>query len=149
MIKIRKVGRADLKTVLEMVHALSAYHDDTALLTFDQLERDTMGAHPWIRLLVAEAEDKLVGYASMIPRTKFADGIRAMDVHHLFVVKDWRGRGVGQRLLKACADHAKGLNCTNLIIGTAPDNTHAQNVYRAFGFERMHDGGPRFKLMLT
>ena len=149
MIKTRKVRRADLKTVLDMVHALAAFHNDDAALTFDLLERDTMGAHPWVPMIVAEADLRLVGYAGMIPQTKFADGLRAMDVHHLFVETEWRGRGVGRRLLDACGDHAKALGCSNLTIGTSPDNTYAQEMYRRYGFVEMPAGGARFKLALA
>lgn len=148
MIKTRKVKRADLKAVLEMVRALAAFHDDEAALTFDQLERDTMGAHPWVPLIVAEADGALIGYAGMIPLTKFADGVRAMDVHHLFVQPDWRRRGIGRKLLLGCAEHAKDAGCSNLTIGTSPDNTVAQEAYISMGFEKMRAGGPRFKLSL-
>lgn len=149
MITIRKIRRADLSRVLEMVQALSAYHDDEALLTFDVLERDTMGAHPWVRVLVAQEADALVGYAAMVPRARFHDGIRALDVHHLFVDENHRSNGIGRMLLDACGEAGRALGCANLTIGTAAENRRAQEIYKAYGFEVRESVGPQFKLMLN
>jgi len=146
---VRKIKRADLAQVHQMIKALSAHHGDEAQITFDQLERDTMGAHPWVRVLVAEVEGALIGYAGMIPQSKLHYGLRAMDVHHLFVREAWRSKGAGQALLKACEAEAAALGCANLTIGTAPDNVKAQEVYKAYGFEEMQPGGPQFKLLFA
>lgn len=148
MIKTRPIARADLAVVLTMIQELSAHHDDVAQVTFEQLERDTMGSQPWVRVIVATENDALVGYAALVPRAKFHSGQRAMDVHHLFVLDDWRSKGVGQVLLDACQDLARDLGCSALTIGTDPDNTHAQAVYERYGFERIEVSNPHFRLEL-
>lgn len=149
MMTIRPIALADHPAVLAMVHGLTAFHGEVAGLTLDQLQRDTSGAHPWVRVLVAEVDGALVGYAGMVPEAKFHDGRRAMNVHHLFVEEHWRSKGVGRQLLDACQTAAKAEGCENITIGTAPQNIKAQEMYRAYGFEDRDNKSPQFKLRLT
>jgi len=149
MISIRPIAFADLTRVLEMIQGLSAYHKEVAEITFDDLQRDAMGTHPWVQVLVAEQAGELIGYTALIPKVRFHDGQRGMEVHHLYVDPKLRGKGIGQRLLDASASEAKSQHCTTLFIGTAPDNTEAQRIYETYGFERVEGSYPKFKLALT
>ena len=81
----------------------------------------------------------------LLPLAKIVDGIRGVDINHMYVAEPMRGRGLGRQLLDASADVARALGCTYMFIGTAPDNTAAQDAYLACGFERWADAGPRFR----
>ena len=54
MIPIRPALRSDLPMVLDLAHALAAYHGDAATLSLAALERDCLGPAPWVTVLVAE-----------------------------------------------------------------------------------------------
>lgn len=58
-----------------------------------------------------------------------------MNVHDIAVQPRWRGKGVGQALLRAIEVHAKGLGCCKLTLEVLSGNQAAQRTYRAFGFE--------------
>jgi len=137
---------ADIPAVHAMVLALGAYHHDfDAKVTPDTMERDGFGPHPWVRFLVAEDAGGLQGYAALLPLAKIVDGMRGIDINHMYVRDVMRGRGVGRMLVDAAEGVAADLGCTYMFIGTAPDNIPAQNAYLACGFERWAEAGPRFR----
>lgn len=145
-ITTRLAARRDLHAVLEMAHALAAHHGDTATLTLAQLERDTLGDAPWITLIVAERATTLLGYATLCPLVQMQFGVRGMDIHHLFVLPDARGQGVGRQLIDATIIQSQQMGCRYIMVGTHPDNTAAQDIYLAAGFEKAPIPGPRFRM---
>ncbi|MFT5629568.1 MAG: GNAT superfamily N-acetyltransferase [Gammaproteobacteria bacterium] len=148
--KIRPMRVDDIPAVHEMILALGAYHGDLdAAVTPETILRDGIGPHPWIRFLVAEDADGLQGYAALLPLAKIADGIRGVDINHMYVAEGLRRQGIGRKLIDAATDVARTLGCAYLFIGTAPDNIAAQEAYLACGFARWTDGGPRFRLPIA
>ncbi len=144
--KIRPLVEADVPAVHVMILALGAYHQDfDAKVTVTSLKRDALGDHPWVRILVAEDEAGLMGYVALLPLAKVADGLRGIDINHMYVAAAVRGRGIGRALIEASADVAHALGCSYMFIGTAPQNTAAQAAYLACGFSRWADAGPRFR----
>lgn len=144
--QIRPMIKADIPAVHQMILALGAYHGDLdAAVTQQTMLRDGFGPHPWVHFLVADDGETLQAYAALLPLAKVADGLRGIDINHMYVTKPMRGRGVGRMLVEASADLAHELGCTYMFIGTAPDNIAAQNAYLACGFERWADTGPRFR----
>ena len=101
---IRPAQKSDLPMVLDLAHALAAYHGDTATLTLAALERDCLGPAPWLTLLVAEGVTGLHGYAALCPQMQLQFGARGMDLHHLFVCDTARGRGIGRALIQAITE---------------------------------------------
>ena len=77
----------------------------------------------------------LQAYAALLPLAKIVDGIRGIDINHMYVAEGLRGRGVGRQLVDAAANVGRALGCTYLFIGTAPDNIAAQDAL-ACGFAR-------------
>jgi GNAT superfamily N-acetyltransferase len=144
----RDAVQSDVGTLLTMVQALAKHHGDVPNVSVESLERDIFGQIPWIYVLVAEVEAEVVGYAALCPLIKLQDGIRGIDLHHLFVKNGFRGAGVGRRLIEASMQKARDLTCASMMVGTHPDNTNAQAVYLACGFEQKHGSNPSFRISL-
>lgn len=142
---IRIACEEDFTAVLAMVNALAAHHGDTPALTQDALRRDARG---WYHVMVAEAENQIVGYAALLPTGQLQFGVRGIDLHHLYVLENRRGQGVGKGLIDAAIDHARKQGCAYVTVGTDPDNLAAQAVYLARGFERRAGAGARFRLLI-
>ena len=49
----------------------------------------------------------------------------------------WRGKGVGEVLLRGMIEHALDLNAVEATLEVRAGNTIAQNLYRKFGFEEV------------
>ena len=147
-LSIRPAKAGDLPQVLEMIRALAAHHGDCATLTHQTLERDVLCDTPWITVLVAETLGGMLGYAALCPLVQLQFGLRGMDMHHLYVVPEVRGQGIGSALIHASIAQAGRKGCRYMTVGTNPENTIAAEVYRAAGFEALPPPGPRFGVRL-
>jgi GNAT superfamily N-acetyltransferase len=135
----------DLPDILAMIRALPAFHGDTAQVTKAQLHHAFFGPVPVATALIAKLNGTAIGYAGLIPTVVLHGGETRLDIHHLFVVQDHRGRGVGTALIKAIKHHANTLGVSRLSIGTDPDNATAIAAYRAMpDLEEINGFGPRF-----
>lgn len=56
------------------------------------------------------------------------------EVRDLVLEKDYRGRGLGARLLKRCVEEAKALGYKRLYLETTPQMETAQKLFLRFGF---------------
>jgi|TARA_B110000908_G_C10167704_1_gene409253 GNAT superfamily N-acetyltransferase len=139
---IRPIDETDLEDVLEMIHGLAVHHCDVAPVTVEDLRRDALGPALWVQILVAPA----MGYAALTPLAQMQFAVRGMDMHHLFVREVVRGQGVGRALIDASLAWAKSQGARYLNVGTHPDDTAAQDVYLAAGFEALDAAGPRFRM---
>lgn len=146
---IRPMTARDIPEVVAMIHALSAFHDETGDVSIDSVTRDTSGAAPWWQAYVAQRDGALVGYMILLPKSNVANGLRGIDINHLYVKDSQRGTGIGRALINTAITHAKANACTYLHIATADNNTAAQSAYLACGFQSKPDpGGPRFRMQL-
>lgn len=145
---VRDVAAADAPQLLTMIQALARFHEDTPQITEEALHRDVFGASPWIHVLVAEANERLLGYAALCPLMQLQNGKRGLDLHHLFVEAEARGAGIGRALITASIEKACMLSCAYVSVSTDADNSKAANVYLTCGFEERHSQGRRFRLDL-
>ncbi|MBW4709400.1 GNAT family N-acetyltransferase [Roseobacter sp. YSTF-M11] len=138
----------DLPRVQEMVEKLAEHHGDIATVTVEELARDVLGANPWVRILIAEQQGDVVGYAALCPVAQMQFGARGMDLQHLFVEARARRMGAGKALIRASQKQARAEGCTYLSVGTHPENTLVHDIYPAMGFDRLDPPGPRFRIAL-
>jgi phosphinothricin acetyltransferase len=89
--------------------------------------------HP---VLVAEGDGGVVGWASL----NVFNARRAYD-HvadlSLYVERDWRGRGVGRRLLEALVARAHELGYHKLVLAAFPWNEAGMRAYGRAGFREV------------
>jgi putative acetyltransferase len=81
-------------------------------------------------LVAADGGDRLVGELSALGR----EG-RPAEIG-MSVAKDWRGRGVGTALMRACVDWARDCKIHKLALQVWPHNDAALRLYEKFEFER-------------
>lgn len=89
--------------------------------------------HP---VLVVEAAGEVVGWGSLNsfnPRRAY-DHVADFS---LYVERDWRGRGVGRRLLEALVARARALGYHKLVLSAFPFNPAGMQVYRRAGFREV------------
>jgi GNAT superfamily N-acetyltransferase len=147
-ISIRTVTHSELPRLLEMIHALAAYHGDAATLTLDDLRRDVRGATPWFKVLVAAHDDKLVGYAAMCKLGQLVFARRGLDLHNLYVEPEHRRQGIGRALIQAAIRSARESGCAYVAVGAAAENSVAHQTYLGLGFKDVAGSGRRFRVEL-
>lgn len=141
--QIRRARPGDIPDLLPMIAALAAHHGDESHASAADLQRDMFGAHAICTAFIALGPGPL-GYAVLVPRLRLQNGERGADMHHLYVVPDGRGRGVGRGLIAVCRAFVADQGGAFLMVGTHPDNHAAQEYYLRAGFARRDTSGPRF-----
>lgn len=97
------------------------------------IRRDAFGRRRAFRVLIAEGAAGVVGYASFVVGYNTDIAAPALWMHDLFVLPQWRRRGVGHALVTAVAREAvrRGYRC--LEWGVRGTNLRAIRFYRRLG----------------
>ena len=143
--QLRAAAPEDCSALLALIAEMAAHHGDTSAASAETLSRDVLSAQPWLPVIVAADQGRLIGYAALTPNVQLQLGLRSMDLHHLFVTATHRGKGHGRALLTAAIAHAKAAGCAYLTVGTAADNLAAQQFYQAQGFTPNPPSSRRFR----
>jgi len=102
------------------------------------VRRDAFGRRRAFRVLIAEVDGRVVGYASFV--TGYNTDVAAPELwmHDLFVVQSWRERRVGHALVVAVAREAvrRGYRCVEW--GVRGSNRRAIRFYRRLGAHLGH-----------
>jgi GNAT superfamily N-acetyltransferase len=118
-----------------------------AHLTPDRFEEYV--ADPGRAVLVAEDEDRTVGYAMLVHGEPYDADVRAVIRHlpttelsKIYVLPDAQGGLVAAALLEAAVEVARDMGAAGMWLGTNQHNARAQRFYEKSGFERV--GTKRF-----
>jgi len=106
----------------------------------DSLEsvRATLAARGRILVMGGDGKRSSGGDRGVIASVWLTDDGRRLFVHHMAVLPEWQGKGLGKRLMVAAVGIAaeRGLQ---MKLEVARDNEGAIALYRRFGFEGLGD----------
>ncbi|MDR2691139.1 MAG: GNAT family N-acetyltransferase [Dysgonamonadaceae bacterium] len=90
--------------------------------------------HPKSVVILAETDGVFVGLLTAFENfATFA--IRPMiNIHDIIVLKEYRGKGVGRKLMQAITAEAEKRGCCRITLEVREDNVNAQKLYRSEGF---------------
>ena len=90
-------------------------------------------------LLIAELAGDAVGYCSILRGSKTDSVIaeRPAEVERIYVDRTLHGKQVGDQLMNACVDRAKGWGCDVLWLAVWEENPRAIAFYERRGFLRV------------
>ena len=92
------------------------------------------GAYPRIRIYVAQADKKIVGYIQWIEKSGFRKEV-VLELEQIAVLSNWRGQGIGSNLINSSLALVKEeltqrvAVLKHVVVTTRADNS-AQNIYR-------------------
>jgi len=91
---------------------------------------------PDARVLVAEADGELIGFAYLEFEERNYEELvdRGVWLHDIFVEKEFRSAGAGKALMQASIAAATELGGTKLLLATAARNTAGKGFFEHFGF---------------
>jgi ribosomal protein S18 acetylase RimI-like enzyme len=90
--------------------------------------------HPTTVILLAYMEDQAVGIATCFVGFSTFYARPLINVHDLAIRPEFRGRGIGRRLLDAVVDKAAQLGCCKVTLEVHEGNARAKQMYEAAGF---------------
>lgn len=141
IVSVRRAGRDDLGRVLALYRLLAgpyaaAGRAVTELEAWRALTDDRRQ-----HLLVAEAGGLIVGTATVIVIANIGHGGKPWAaVENVVVAGEYRGRGVGTRLMAAAGDVARRLGCYKLVLSSNAARAEAHEFYRRLGWRQTHLG---------
>ena len=93
-------------------------------------------ADPAWTVLLAEVDGVAAGYAKLRDGqpTKTVVGAKPVELVRLYVLQEWLGRGVGEKLMRACLDEARNAGYKTIWLGVWEHNARAQAFYRKWNF---------------
>lgn len=94
------------------------------------------------RVLVAEVDGNVAGYATILPRVK-SEQLEDGDFEYglisdLVVLESYRGLHLGKKLLEAAEQYARACKVRYLRLGVLSGNRVAENLYAAAGFSPLY-----------
>jgi GNAT superfamily N-acetyltransferase len=103
---------------------------------FDALARD-----PNNRLLIAELEGEIVGTLQItFIHGLSRQGAKRALLEAVRVAAPYRGRGIGEEIVRAAIEIARQENCAMVQLTTDKSRKDAHRFYERLGFEASHEG---------
>jgi len=134
---VRRATVADLELVVPLFDAYRQFYGQTRDLDLARaFLRERLEREQAVIFLALDAQRSAVGFTQLFPSFSSAAARRIFILNDLFVDPAARRCGVGQRLLSAAADLARGQGAVRLTLSTALTNTPAQSLYEAAGWRR-------------
>lgn len=137
MVSIRPATSQDMDGMVELLRQLFSIEADFA---FNE-ERQRRGlalllSNPRCCLLVAADQGRVVGMCSGQVVISTAEGGPSLLVEDVVVHTDWRGQGLGRRLLEELEDWATLRNIGRLQMLADRNNDQALGFYRRLGWQK-------------
>ena len=135
--KIRSAVQKDLNCIIKLILEFAEFEKLSGVFTITEndLREAIFGESKFVNCLVAEGENKLVGYALFFPVFKSFRGERSMFLEDLYISPEIRGRGLGLRMLREAARTAKEQNCVRMDWQALRWNRDAIEFYKNLGAE--------------
>jgi GNAT superfamily N-acetyltransferase len=133
MLSIRPAKEEDMASLSEMIHEFAEFERLSAVVTAADLIRDGFRADPKFRVLLAEWDAKLAGYALFFDYYSTFEGRAALFLEDIYVRHEFRGKGIGQALMARVAGIAKRENCFGMRWEVLDWNTPAIDFYKKMG----------------
>src|SRR6187551_3470571 len=145
-LKIRRATSADLRHIGRLGVLLVAVHhefDSRRFLAPTPRTREGYAGflasqleEPDAAVFVAEVNGDVIGYAYAAVESYDYMSLRgpAGVLHDIIVDAEWRGRGVGRRLLEAALAYAASRGLEQIVLSTAERNDGAQRLFASMGF---------------
>ncbi|MDE5453797.1 GNAT family N-acetyltransferase [Bradyrhizobium sp. CSA112] len=136
MIEVRQIREDDIESFHAAVDAVAREHKYLALLEAPPMERAQAFVQRNIEKgypqFVSVADGQVVGWCNIPPASREV----MAHVGDLFmgVLPNWRGRGLGERLLRETLMAADAFGYLRIELGVFADNARAASLYRKSGF---------------
>lgn len=134
-ITIRPAREDDAATLLRLIRALAEYERlaDQVVATEAGLRESLFGATPRAEAVLAEAGGDAIGFALWFHNFSTFLGRHGLYLEDLFVLPEWRSRGVGRALLVHLARIAVERGCGRMEWSVLDWNAPAIGFYRRLG----------------
>jgi len=125
----------DTPLVLKFIKGLAEYEklEDECVATEDGLRQTMFGANPMAEAVIGYSGDQAVGFALFFHTFSTFLGAPSLYLEDLFVLPEWRGKGLGRQLLSYLARLAADRGCQRLEWAVLDWNEPSIGFYKGLG----------------
>ena len=140
-LRLRPATREDAATIVQLIRELAEYEKEpeAAVATEADIVRDGFGERPFFRVVLAEWEGEVAGFAFYFFNYSTWQGRPGLYLEDLFVRPTHRGKGIGKALLVHLAGIALRENCGRFVWQVLDWNMPAIEFYEALGARVMRE----------
>src|SRR5579863_5424286 len=141
MLNIRPATAQDVPLILEFIRGLAEYEREPHAVTATEADllRDGFGSNPKFRVVIAEWERKPAGFAFFFYSYSTWEGHPSLFLEDLFVRPEFRGKGIGKKLMVYLAELALRENCRRFVWQVLDWNTPSIEFYESLGARVMKE----------
>lgn len=141
MLNIRPATAQDVPLILEFIRELAEYErePDAVTATEADLRRDGFASEPKFRAVIAEWDGKPAGFAFFFYSYSTWEGHPSLFLEDLFVRPEFRGKGIGKKLMVYLAQLALKENCRRFVWQVLDWNTPSIQFYESLGARVMKE----------
>jgi hypothetical protein len=134
-VRIEPATESDAPEIVAMIRGLAEYEDLLHLMAATEKDiREALFAwKPSAEVLLAFVGAECAGFALFFPTYCSVLAARGMFLDNLFVKPEWRGKGIGNALLRRLSKIASERNCRRLEWLCLKSNLSAIDFYQAQG----------------
>lgn len=138
---IRFAEKSDTPIIFSLIKQLAEYEklSDKVITTEERIKQSIFGNNQFIEVLIAEFEGKAVGYALFFKNYSTFLGKAGIYLEDLFVLPDYRGKGIGKSLLKKIISIAKQRDYGRVEWSVLDWNVSAIEIYKKIGAEPLDE----------
>lgn len=130
---ILEAKEKDIKNLAKMAREIWDNDNlDELEIEFDQIVRDKNST-----CFIKIVDKKAIGFSNVSLRHDYVEGTETSPVAYLegiFVNKEYRKKGYGRELLKACENWARKMNCKEFASDSLIDNIESYKFHLSTGF---------------
>ena len=140
-LRLRDANPGDAGTIHDFICALALYErePDAVETTPEALAQQLASEQPPFECVLAELGGQAVGFALFFYNYSTWKGRRGLYLEDLFVLPEFRGRGVGKALFLHVGKLAKQRGCARYEWAALDWNTPAIAFYKRFGAEPLSE----------
>ena len=140
-VRIVSARQEDVPIILELIRGLGEYErlSHEIVATEDGLQKWLFGERPAAEVVLAYVDTTVVGFALFFHNFSTFLGRPGLYLEDLFVKPEWRGRGIGRRLLVHLAALAVDRGCGRMEWNVLDWNEPALRFYERMGARVMKE----------
>ena len=133
---LRRIKQADNKEIAELIRTVFREFriDRPGTVYFDPSTDDlyTLFQTPGSLYWIAEETGRIIGGCGVFPTPDLPDG--CAELVKLYLLSEYRGKGIGKLLLEESIEAAKNMGYTKLYLESLPELGKAIGLYEKTGF---------------
>ena len=134
-VQLRSATEADVPVIRELIEALAEYERlrDACVATDASLRATLFGSRPYAEVIIAECDGQVAGFALFFHNYSTFLAQPGLYLEDLFVKPEFRGRGVGKKLLTHIGALAVQRDCGRVEWSVLDWNVDAIGFYQKLG----------------